>query len=213
MKPKKMVWIGVFLAFCIGLGLFVVPAQARNVDTGPAAMGGDKLTGELLISVQHVGRAYSSTTIVLYDQDWNAVDEVSTRNSGHRFTQLKTGGYHVVAYREDIEVQARADAEVQSAKTAVVSLKLEATSAANMFAASPKYKNSCAGAGLVSGDGNLMKIAAPFENGEIVYRRCGRIVAVYNYAPSCSCKAQGWRYVVKCDKPKTIYVNLPCKRN
>jgi hypothetical protein len=205
MKPKKMVWIGVILAICIGLGLFVAPAEARNIDNAPASIGGEKLTGELQISVQHVGHAYASTTIVLYDKEWKAVDEVSTRQSGHRFAELETGGYHVVAYSDDIGAQASADAEVQSDKTAVVALKLETQSALKPYA---NY-GSCSGG--VSGDGNILKISASY-GAEVIYMQCGRVVAVYGGGASCSCGGGNWTYVNKCEKPKPIYVNLPCPR-
>lgn len=204
MKPKMMFWIGVFMAICIGLGLFVAPVQARNMDNAPASVGGEKLTGELLISVHRGGHAYSSTTIVLYDKEWKALNEVSTRTSAHRFEKLQQGGYHVVAYSDDMGVQTSAEVEVQAAKTAVVSLKLE-NQTANKF--SGNY-GSCSGG--VSGDGSLLKISGSY-GAEVIYLQCGRVVAVYGTA-GCSCGGGNWRYVNKCEKPKPIYVNLPCSR-
>jgi len=200
MKPKSLIWVGVILAICIGLGL-VVPAQAHNVDNAPA----DKLTGELLISVERTGRVRAPTTIVLYDKEWKALDEVSTLDSAHRFAQLKSGGYHVVAYSDDIGAEARADAEVQTAKTAKVSLKLDAQAASITYAS----YGSCSGG--VSGDGNIVKIAGSY-GAEVVYLQCGRVVAVYG-GGGCSCGGGSWAYVNKCEKPKPIYVNLPCNRS
>jgi hypothetical protein len=205
MIPRKTHWIAIFLALSLGLGLFAVPAQARNVSEASGSIGGEKLTGELLISVQRVGGVHSTTNIVLYDKDWKALDEISTRGGSHRFSKLDTGAYHVVAYADDVDAQASADTEVQSRQTAVVALKLENTSSAG---AKKVFFGAC-GSG-VSGDGNIVKVSGYFGPA-VVYLQCGRVVAEFG-GGGCSCGGGNWRYVNDCTRQKPIYVKLPCPR-
>ncbi len=60
----------------------------------------------------------------------------------------------------------------------------------------------------VSGEPTMMKIAPVFTETRIVYLRCGKKVGVVG-PPTCSC-AGGYRYTYSCNKPKTVYVTIPC---
>ena len=60
----------------------------------------------------------------------------------------------------------------------------------------------------VSGEPTMMKIAPVFTETRIVYLQCGKKVGVIG-PPTCSC-AGGYRYTYSCNKPKTVYVTIPC---
>lgn len=202
MKPIRIVWIGMIMAICFGL--FIVPAQAHDVEDGSNALSKSQDTGALLVSVEREARGHSLTVILLYDKAGNTVNEVSTRSNAYRFANLKTGAYRVIAYNEEIGVEARADAEVESAKTAAVSIKLETQSAPKAF----DNNGSCSRE--VSGDINQIKVTA-FGGPVVVYLQCGKVVATYGDG-GCSCGGGSWRYVNNCQKSQKVYVTLPCNR-
>ena len=61
----------------------------------------------------------------------------------------------------------------------------------------------------VSGEPKMTKIAPTLTETRYVYLKCGKKVAEFG-PPPCKCSG-GWRYVNSCQKPPTVYINLPCR--
>jgi hypothetical protein len=62
----------------------------------------------------------------------------------------------------------------------------------------------------VSGEGKNLKISPPITETRYVYLQCGKKVGVFG-PPSCSCNGN-YHYTYSCQKPNTVYINLPCFR-
>lgn len=203
MKTQK--WIGLLALLTLGLVILVAPARAEA-----GSRGNENLTGDIVVSFDNTEGRWKSTSVVLYDENWQALEEVETHGRAHMFAGVKAGSYHVAAYSDESIDLIAEDVSVLSAQTAYVNVKWGRWT--NVGWPKADATRWCGGA---YGDGNLLKVAPPLGQ-TIIYLQCGRVVdkvLAGGGCPGCGGVSGGWRYVNSCVKSPPIYVNLPCPRH
>jgi hypothetical protein len=205
MKPMRNT-LGVFvLMVCLWVVLMVSPVQAKEVKDAPGVEANVEANGKIQVSVQRSLHSRLPIHIVLYDKNWVAISEESSKGGVYTFTGLKTGLYNVLAYTDDAEAQSAKDVQVMGRQTTRLSLQL-ATAEVDVKAADSRAV-SCGG---TSADGRFIKVYPTFGQ-TIIYLQCGRVVARVEPA-GCGCRGGNWRYINDCKKGPPIYVTLPCHR-
>lgn len=204
MKPMRLT-LGIFiLMVCLGVVWMVSPVQAQEAREAPDVEATVETNGKIQVSVHRTLYSRLPIHIVLYDKNWVAISEETSKGGVYTFTGLKTGLYNVLAYTDDAESQTAEQVQVLGRQTTRLSLQLE-TAEADVKAADVRTA-SCGG---TSADGRFIKVYPTFGQ-TIIYLQCGRVVA--KIEPECGCRGGNWRYVNDCKKGPPIYVTLPCHR-
>jgi hypothetical protein len=120
---------------------------------------------------------------------------ISCDPNGNLLTQLKPGNMRSSHSLQNAACLQQAALDAQAAKTPA----LKYGTASNC--------SGCSKTG-VSGDGKDIKVYSVFTETRYVYLQCGKKVAEFG-PPSCGCSGN-YRYTYSCQKPPTVYINLPC---
>lgn len=200
MKTQKLT--ALLALVCLGLAAMAAPAQA-----GAGSRGEESLQGDIVVTFDGSAGRWKAANVVLYDEDWQVLEEAEANGRAHTFTGVDAGAYHVAAYSDESLEWMTNDVKVAAAQTARVQVKWNRYG----YTAWSGYNNGrwCGGA---SGDGSLLKVYPPIGQ-NVIYLQCGRVVnKVFagGGCRGCGGVSGGWRYVNECVKTAPIYVNLPC---
>lgn len=165
--------------------------------------------GNLEVTVARAAAPQIPFSLILYDDAWQVVAEVTTSGTTHTFQNLASGVYGLLAYSQEGEAGLVRQVRVAASRTTRLTVPMTntlANAAPGLGAAKSTdevVKYPCSW-----GDGNLIKVGTPLLR-TIIYMRCGR--EVYRIEPACGCRGGNWRYTTTCPKGPPIYVHLPCR--